>query len=85
MEQIEELRLPPNPAKDKDKRFESYALQYCDKSWELDALEPQYIVKLIQDNILLERDDVKWQELLDEQEVEREQISKVIDKWDELF
>jgi hypothetical protein len=85
MEQIEELKPPPNPAKVTDSRYEGYVALYGEESWELDALEPQYIVNLIEDNILGERDDVRWEEAVEEQENERSQIASVIKRWGELF
>lgn len=85
MEQIEELNPPPNPAKVTDSRYKGYVAQYGDKSWELDALEPQYITNLIQEEIYSERDIDKWEEAYQEQEVEREQIAFVIKRWGELF
>ena len=85
MEQIEELQPPPNPAKVTDSRYESYVAEYGTESWELDALEPQYIANLIEENILAERDEIKWQELVGEQEVERKQIAEIIERWGELF
>ncbi len=47
MDQVEELKPPPNPNKELDSRTTGYAEKYGDKSWELDALEPQYISDLI--------------------------------------
>ena len=85
MEQVEEVNPPPNPAKMTDSRFEGYSAEYGDDSWELDALEPQYIVDLIRQNIQDEMDMERWQEAIDQQESEREQIRQVIDRWDELF
>ena len=85
MEQIEELSPPPNPAKIKDSRYEGYVAKYGQESWELDALEPQYITNLIEYNILSERDTNKWQELIDKQETERKQIANIIERWNELF
>jgi hypothetical protein len=40
MDQVERDRLPPNPAKEKDKRYAEYARRYGPECWELDALEP---------------------------------------------
>ena len=85
MKQIEELNPPPNPAKVTDSRYESYVAEYGAESWELDALEPQYIADLIEEHILAERDDAKWQELVNEQEKERKQIATIIKKWDTLL
>ena len=81
MAQIEELQPPPNPAKITDSRYEQYVQNYGEESWELDALEPQYIVDLINREILSERDDEKWQIAVDKQESERAQIATVIENW----
>jgi hypothetical protein len=47
MDQVKEHKPPPNPAKLSDSRCSSYVRQYGDKSWELDALEPQVIQGLV--------------------------------------
>jgi hypothetical protein len=48
MDQIEELDLAPDYAKEKDSRIEGYRAEFgTDYSWELDALEPEYIDNLI--------------------------------------
>lgn len=78
MEQIEEFNPPPNPAKITDSRYEGYASLYGNESWELDALEPQFIVELIKDNILAERDDARWRQAVSEQEAGRQQITDLI-------
>jgi len=85
MEQIEKQQPPPNPAKVTDSRYAGYAAEYGDESWELDALEPQFISDLIRDEIEGERDPALWAEAINEQEAEREQIQDVIDRWNELF
>ncbi len=51
MLQIKALNPPENPAKVTDSRFEDYRKQYGDKSWELDALTPSYLVQLVEANI----------------------------------
>jgi len=51
MEQIEELNLPPNPAKESDSRYAGYRDRFGDQSWELDALEPQYTDALVSRHI----------------------------------
>ena len=76
---------PPNPAKITDSRYASYADEYGTESWELDALEPQYIVNLIEQEIFSERDAELWNESHKRQENERKQIAEVITKWDTYF
>jgi len=85
MEQIEDQQPPPNPAKITDSRYESYASEYGNDSWELDALEPQFISALIRDNILGERDEEQWELDVEHQEEERGQIADVIERWDENY
>lgn len=85
MEQIEKVNPPPNPAKVTDSRYEKYSAEFGEESWELDALEPSYIADLIQGAVFEERDIERWEETYNEQEEERGQIAKVIQRWDELF
>ena len=85
MEQIEELQPPPNPAKMTDSRFAGYVAEYGNESWELDALEPQYIANLIREQIENERNPRLWEEVLSQQEEERDQIEDVIKRWGDLF
>lgn len=47
MPQIEEQQPPENPAKTTDSRFESYRSKYGESSWELDALRPDYLARLV--------------------------------------
>lgn len=51
MDQIKKQKPPENPAKETDSRFAQYEEQFGDKCWELDALKPDFLVKLIQTNI----------------------------------
>lgn len=47
MDQIEELNPPPNPAKITDSRAKEYIKRFGGKSWELDALPPAYLDRII--------------------------------------
>ncbi len=69
MPQIEELNPPPNPAKITDSRAAGYIERYGESSWELDALDPQYINDLIRDALMQIREEDKWDAML-AQEVE---------------
>lgn len=60
MDQIDEQRPPPNPAKATDSRFASYSEIYGHQSWELDALRPQFIDNLVSSHIESYRDDHAW-------------------------
>lgn len=69
MAQVEEQNPPENPAKTTDARFESYAEQFGESSWELDALEPRYLSNLVRRHIVDEINPERWvereQEILD--------------------
>lgn len=78
MDQIEELKPPPNPAKTRDSRYQGYRDLYGDNSWELDALEPDYMVELIRKNIDLHRDPDDWQAMVDRHAGERDDLDDVI-------
>ena len=47
MDQVEEYDPPPNPAKTTDSRYAAYAEQHGDQSWEVDALPPDILQRLI--------------------------------------
>lgn len=65
LDQLRELRLPPNPAKEPDRRFEQYVRETgCTDSWELDALSPAFIDGLIEQAISDLVDHEAWKEAL---------------------
>jgi hypothetical protein len=51
MPQVEQYNPPPNFAKDTDSRFEEYKKRYGTDSWELDALNPEILSKLVKPNL----------------------------------
>lgn len=51
MDQIDDQRPPPNPAKSTDSRFNDYKKKFGTSSWELDALAPSFIDALVTDHI----------------------------------
>lgn len=69
MDQIDELKPPPNPAKITDSRAEDYISKYGEESWELDALDPQYINNLIRSALMKIREEDKYDAML-QQEVD---------------
>lgn len=66
MPQIEQQKPPPNPAKVTDSRFEAYAAQYGDESWELDALSPDYLAKLVERHVRKFIDADLWKDRIEE-------------------
>ena len=61
MDQIEALRPPRNPAKITDSRYKAYVAEFGTSSWELDAIEPRMLARLVTDTVEALRDDDLWQ------------------------
>ncbi len=79
-DQVLEYNPPPNFAKITDSRFKTYQEMYGDYSWELDALSPEVISELIQDEICDLIDTSKFEEDLDREEQEIEEVLSIVDK-----
>lgn len=84
MDQVEEQRPPPNPAKVTDSRAADYIARYGSTSWELDALKPQYLDNLISREIETLIDPEIWEETQREEEERRETLAKVYENWETL-
>ncbi len=84
MDQVRAYRPPPNPAKESDSRFAAYAAKFGDKSWELDALDPKVIDRLIArelDDII---DPILWKDA-EQRETERKAtLGQVAEQWDRV-
>lgn len=83
-EQVDDLALPPNPAKVRDSRYADYAAKHGDQSWELDALEPTYLLDLVRTELESHIDG----KLLDARRQDQEKGQKLLmataDHWPEL-
>lgn len=84
MSQIEQYRPPPNPAKDTDARFEDYAREYGESSWELDALDPTVINDLIQNALDGIISKPRWKRSLREEAERRADLKTAARRWDEV-
>lgn len=83
-DQVEQYRPPPNPAKTTDSRAEDYIANYGEESWELDALEPQVIDRLIQAEIDSVLDVEARDRVLKEQGRARAELRGVSRNWTEV-
>lgn len=84
MDQVEEYGPPPNPAKQQDSRFEGYQSKHGDESWELDALQPQVIDKLVSDRIESYIDKDRWAETLKREQELRQPLMNLAHRYDEI-
>ena len=85
MDQVQEHSPPPNPAKTTDSRYYSYIAEYGDKSWELDALDPRTITRLIKTTVNEYTDQKARNALLRQQKIHRQDLQSVADNWEELI
>lgn len=77
MDQIEEHEPPPNPTKLTDSRARGYLETFGESSWELDALEPRMIERLIRDAVEEMIDEEIMGERRDLQENGREALQRI--------
>lgn len=85
MNQVEELKPPPNPAKMTDSRVGNYLALYGKSSWELDALRPEYIDSLIDHHIRGYIDVDLFQKRLEFEKQGKETIDTISDRYDEIL
>jgi len=76
MDQIEEYSPPPNPTKITDSRAESYISEFGHESWELDALEPRVIDRLLDGHI---QNLIDNRDLYDERKADTEKGRQVLE------
>ena len=84
MDQVEEYDPPPNPAKITDSRAEGYIAEFGESSWELDALEPTVLARLIRDAITEIRDEGEWRKSVAEEDSHREDLAIASDRWEDV-
>lgn len=82
MPQIESQKPPPNPAKTVDPRFQSYQAEFGDESWELDALKPDYLDKLVRRKIKEHIEGDKWAARESEIEDIRAKLEEVAEEFE---
>jgi hypothetical protein len=79
MPQIQQYNPPPNPAKITDTRAAGYIKQYGPQAWELDAIEPAELDRLIREHIELYLDQKLYEEAQARQEREQAEIYKLLE------
>lgn len=82
MDQVELYDPPPNPAKMTDSRANGYVMAYGDESWELDALDPELLNRVILDAVDPYLDMAQWEESTARLDAEREALAKIERNWD---
>jgi hypothetical protein len=82
MDQVRAYKPPPNPAKATDARFASYAARFGRSSWELDALDPATLARLVETKVRANiADDIEWQAKRDEIDEGRALLRAAAGNW----
>lgn len=82
MTQIEEYSLPPNPTKSTDSRAAKYFAEHGYQSWELDALRPDVLTKLVDDVISELTDHAKLNARRELQLSQRNELREIANRYD---
>jgi hypothetical protein len=84
MDQVDQYSPPPNPTKVTDSRAADYIVKFGHTCWELDALEPRVLDRLISAELdaLIDRD--VWDETKREEKQGRETLAKLYSNWPEV-
>lgn len=74
MAQIQQYNLPPNPTKLTDSRSDGYVAKFGTTSWELDALDPEVLIDLIEQGILVGIDIDKYEAMLETEKADKKKL-----------
>ncbi len=83
-DQIDQYNPPPNPAKLSDSRCRRYIAEHGSSSWELDALDPSTIERLVEDEVMMYADPDLLDASIARQEVHRKKLAEVASRFDEF-
>lgn len=85
IDQVRQYNPPANFAKDTDSRHDGYVDRFGDDCWELDALEPTVLDRLI-DRAASEYIDVdRWDETMEEERRQRDLLQEAHGRWPEVL
>jgi len=79
-EQIREFNLPPNPTKLTDSRAADYIRHHGRTCWEVDALDPQTLTRIVEENVTNEIDLDKYHAALEREDAEQTKLQAFYDK-----
>jgi hypothetical protein len=84
MDQVRHYQPPPNPAKLTDARATGYIARHGYESWELDALDPATLDRLIESTIREYRDESLWDRDTAAMEADRDRLTQIARRFDEV-
>lgn len=84
MDQISTYNPPPDPVKLTDTRAQGYVRKFGHDCWELDALDPDVISKLVGTHISKLVNKKKFNARIEQETYSRSRIARVSDRWQEV-
>lgn len=84
MDQVRLYDPPPNPAKFTDARYKKYVERFGRECWELDALPPDVLVRLIQTQIEDLRDDELWNAAVEDEKDQKRLLRMCAERWSDV-
>ena len=78
--QVEEFNPPPNPAKMTDSRAEKYVEKHGHNSWEMDALDPEELARIVRREIALVLDTEKMDVVIKREKKDKAALLKAVGK-----
>jgi len=80
-DQVKQWNPPENPAKETDSRYQAYAEEFGELSWELDAVEPRTLAALVRDAITDLIDTEEWERVKAKEEAMRNELTGFADEY----
>lgn len=81
MAEVERYNPPPNYAKPSDSRYRRYCEEYDTKEcWEIDALDPRVISRMIEANVVQLRDENKWLAALAREADDLDKLDRIMEE-----
>lgn len=84
MNQIDEFEPPPNPTKITDARSHGYIQTFGHECWELDALEPKVITRLITEEVEELVDPALFSAIEQKEREDKDNIEMICDNYEEV-
>lgn len=79
--QINKFNPPPNPAKLDDPRAKWYVKEHGNISWEVDAIDPDVMKQIVEDNIIFNMDVSVFNSVIKREEKEVKLIKEIAEKY----
>lgn len=80
IEQVRHYKCPPNPAKQADPRAKAYIEKFGRHSWEIDALEPKALRRIVSKAVAECIDKKRLERLISRQERDRKTIERALSR-----